>query len=85
MMRNLGGKPYLVTGDRDLLFYRKAGQLVAYRVTQGRCSCPATKQCKHLTDAREVRYDLLIEELEELTNAPLITIWSVLNANQHQG
>lgn len=77
-IRTIKGVKYLVSGGRDLLFYRRSGQLSAYRITEGHCSCPATRKCKHMADAVEVRSDLLVEELKALVDEPLTTIWSMI-------
>ena len=77
-VRTLNGDQYLVTGTPDLLFYRKAGNLASYRVTRTHCSCPATRTCKHLTDAVEVRHDMILAEVKAIVDEPVTTIWSVL-------
>ena len=84
-VRTIKGVKYLVTGSPDLIFYRKEGRVDSYRVTRHGCSCPATRDCKHMADAVEVRSDMIMDELKALVDAPHITIWSVLNADQHQG
>ncbi len=71
-IRTLKGVKYLVTGTPEELLYRKEGTVTPYRVTRSGCSCPATRCCKHLTDAIEVRSDMIMEEIRAIVNQPVI-------------